>query len=186
MKRVFIDGGANIGSSIEMFLDQYPEADKFEIHSFEANAKLHNILKSSNYKATIYNKALYVEDTILDFYLGGDLSSTIRTDKTSGNIRYSDPVKVETIDLARFIKSNFTEEDYIVLKLDVEGAEYDILPHLIKEGIFNGWVNELFGEWHEHKLDNISRAQHNELVSQLQDRGFKMKEWAAESNIIEL
>ena len=37
MRKVFIDGGANVGQSIEAFCNHYPNAEEFEIHSFEAS-----------------------------------------------------------------------------------------------------------------------------------------------------
>ena len=185
MKKIFIDGGANVGSSIKLFLSKYPNAKGFEIHSFEANPNVFKTLEKNKGNATTYNIALYNQDTQLDFYIGNSLSSSIRSDKTTGSLSKT-PIKVEAIDLARFIKLNFSEEDYIVLKLDVEGAEYDILPHLLDEGIFDGWCDELFGEWHHNKLKMTTSDEHLELVKRLKDKGFSMRNWSAEQGKIEL
>ena len=186
MRKIFIDAGANVGNSIQLFLDKYPSAEEFTIHSFEANPKLHTPLDKYRDRATIHHEAVYRKDTTLKFYLGGSLNSSIRKDKTSGHLNKSVPIEVKAINLAQFIKENFDKEDYIILKLDVEGAEYDILPHLLEEGIFDGWVSELFGEWHQRKLSKVTLEQHTNLVSNLSDKGFYMKDWCAERNIIEL
>lgn len=186
MRKIFIDGGANNGSSVRLFKDRYPGADQFEIHSFECHPGFRQYFTNKIEGVTFYPKALSVSSGTANFYLGRTpLSSTLRTDKTSGNIQYSHPIQVETIDLAEFIKSTFNKEDQIVLKLDVEGAEYDILPHLLDHEIFDGWVDELFGEWHPHKLTEVTANMHDNLVERLAVKGFKMKDWAADLNRIE-
>lgn len=186
MRRIFIDGGANIGNSIEMFLAKYPNAEEYQIHSFECNPELFSQLEKYKGKAILYKDALSTREGEAQFNLGEELSSTLRSDKVTGRIDYTNPIRVPLVDLAKFIKKNFSQQDYIILKLDVEGSEYDILPHLLKENIFDGWVDELFGEWHVGKLSNISKEAHLDLVYQLYKKGVKMKEWCAESNTIEL
>ena len=39
MKKIFIDGGANDGRSIDLFRKKWPDAKEYEIHSF-ASANL--------------------------------------------------------------------------------------------------------------------------------------------------
>jgi hypothetical protein len=48
-------------------------------------------------------------------------------------------------DLARFINERYSEE--IVLKMDAEGSEYDLLPHLIATGA-DERLKLLWIEWH--------------------------------------
>ena len=36
--------------------------------------------------------------------------------------------------ISEWIKENFSTEDYIILKLDVEGSEYEVIPDLLKTG----------------------------------------------------
>jgi FkbM family methyltransferase len=186
MKKIFIDCGANNGCSIDLFLQKYPKSNEFEIHSFEPNPKLITVLSKYEGKSIIHKKAVFTENTTIDFYLGMDLSSSIRKDKRTGINYKNTPIKVDAIDLSEFIKNNFDMQDYIVLKLDIEGAEYDVLPHLLQEDIFDGWVDELFGEWHLNKLSNITKKQHDDIVQQLNSKGFRMKEWCAETKTIEL
>lgn len=189
-KKVFIDCGANNGSSIELFLSKYPNASKFEIHSFECNPKLVQQLNQKyphkNFPSIfIYNKAVSIKDGESNFYIGNHLSSSLRVDKKTGGIKYNNPFKVVTVDLHNFIVSNFSQEDYIILKLDIEGSEYDILPHLLQQNTFT-FVNELFGEWHWTKLKNVSQLFHDELEKKLLEKGVMMKKWCAEKKYIQL
>ncbi len=41
IKKVFIDGGAHIGESVDLFFELYPDAKEYEIHSFEPNPDNH-------------------------------------------------------------------------------------------------------------------------------------------------
>ena len=38
MRKIFIDGGANKGQSTKAFLNQWPNAEEFEIFMFEPNS----------------------------------------------------------------------------------------------------------------------------------------------------
>lgn len=197
MKRIFIDGGANVGNSIEFFLNSYPNADEYVIYSFECNPNLFKELDSFSDKANIYHKALGTRNEKLDFFVGGDLSSSLRGDKFTGkrkvnklihkvksvllgNKGWDRIIKVDVIDLADFVKNNFSKDDFIVLKLDIEGGEYDLIPHLIKAGLFDGYIDRLYGEWHYNKLDEVSLDDHKKILNDLKTKGFTMKEWCAE------
>ena len=43
---------------------------------------------------------------------------------------------IPVIDLAQWIVDTFTKDDYIIFKLDVEGAEYEILRKMLDNGVF--------------------------------------------------
>lgn len=57
-------------------------------------------------------------------------------------------MRTKCIDLAELI-NRYAEEDYVVVKLDVEGSEYNILPHLLKKGAFNK-IDAIGVEYHEY------------------------------------
>ena len=52
---------------------------------------------------------------------------------------------------SKFIR-DLKKDNYIILKLDVEGAEYEILNHLIDENTFS-LIDEFHGEFHPGKID---------------------------------
>ena len=55
------------------------------------------------------------------------------------------------------MRDNITEDDYVILKLDIEGAEYEVLNKMINEGTV-ALVNEFHGEWHEDKISSIDSS----------------------------
>jgi len=58
--------------------------------------------------------------------------------------------KPKSIRLSTWILNNFSKDDYIVLKLDVEGSEYRIIEDLKSEKAF-GHINEFYYEFHGPK-----------------------------------
>ncbi|MAF24233.1 hypothetical protein CL634_01405 [bacterium] len=73
-------------------------------------------------------------------------------------------VEVQSINIAEWIKNNFSKDDYIVVKMDIEGAELVVLSEMIVNDI-HFWLNSLAIEWHEDAWKNkdfdINRAYWN-------------------------
>lgn len=180
MRKIFIDGGGNDGSSIELFIQQYPGAHEFEIHSFEPHPEMFKELSSKATESVkVYKLALSDKEGNADFFLSKTtFGSTLNESKQTGGIGRNGKINVKTVDLSSFLVENFTQEDYIVLKLDIEGAEYPVLSKLINTGTIK-YINKLYGEWHQHKLANIPIQQHNRLIEELRAFRLEMKPWDA-------
>jgi FkbM family methyltransferase len=99
--------------------------------------------------------------------------SSLFADKTSGGINKDKYVMVDVIDFSEYLVTHFKSDDFIILKVDVEGEEYDLLEHLIKTGSIS-FINELYCEWHWHKIanDNINEDRHDKLIKKLNEFGF--------------
>ena len=73
---------------------------------------------------------------------------------TQGNCTHVDSdqiARVEAFDLAAWVRT--LPEARIVLKVDVEGAEYVLLPHLIRHGLMDRF-SHLLVEWHSEPYAN--------------------------------
>ena len=182
-RKIFLDLGANNGCSVDLFLKSFADSKDYEIHSFECNPSMLTAYKSKYPNFKIYDYAVSTFYGEASFRVGANLSSTLRSDKTTGMFN-SKEIKVNCIDISDFIIKNFNKDDYIILKMDIEGSEYDILPKMLEDGLFDGYINTLYGEWHLGKLKNISTQFHNNLVKKLQEKGFTMKLWCAETQTI--
>ena len=105
----------------------------------------------------------------MDRNQGGFGSSIIKEkkDRCMGQLDRKNPDIVECVAFSKWIKDNCNESDNIILKMDIEGSEYDIIEKMIKEGTIK-YINKLFIEWHNTKLDmpNITER-HNLLVDNL-------------------
>jgi len=192
MRKVFIDGGANIGQSIEAFCNHYPNAEEFEIHSFEASQDDMNILKPLNRVANefrdktrgvkVYNKAIWIHDGTVDFYDSGDESSSIVFRKARmAKIKNNSLIKreVDCVDIGNWIKNNFTKEDHIVLKLDIEGGEYSVIPKMFKDGALE-YVDKLFCEIHGLKC-HYNFVQSMSLINIANEATGGLYIWSAQS-----
>jgi FkbM family methyltransferase len=145
-----IDCGANIGMSVIYFKQLYPNAN---IIAFEPEKKIFKYLKDNIAalnlaKVELKNEAVWKEDGSLLFLNEGADASRISLvgDMADKKSSYS----VDAVRLSRFINR---EVDF--LKLDIEGAEFEVLKEIEPQLKF---VKRLFVEFHsfdkrEQQLD---------------------------------
>ena len=159
MRKIFIDCGAWNGLSVKFFMDNIPGWKEYEMYVFECNEKLlENIEKlKKEYDAdnmTIINKAVWVNDDHIEFYLGGvgfSESSSLIKEKKTGNIDVGHPVRDPCVDLSKWITDNFDIDDYILLKMNIEGAEYPVLRKMVNNNSIK-YINNLYAAWHHKKI----------------------------------
>lgn len=179
MRKVFIDCGGHCGCSIKKFIKEH---DDFECFTFEANPRLAEYYEGL--PTTLIQKAVWSESGQTRFYIGGKWgfeSSSLYADKF--NVDRNDFVNVEMVDLGEWIKSNFDKEDYIVLKLDVEGAEYEILDSMLADGSFE-YLNELHGEEHFKKHGaaiKVTKKRRDEVMAKVNAK-LQFQDWCAQED----
>ncbi len=176
MAKIFIDAGGHFGESVRRFGRIFHNADLYEIHTFEPNPKLWERFK--DLPTTLHKKAVWIEDGHIDFFIAEQSDgSTVVQGKNTGNIDYGNPIEVESINLSEWIYRTFGREDHIVLKLDIEGAEYEVLNKMIEDATIE-YVNEIYVEFHARKISTISRAKDAELLERLSHYdGLSVKRW---------
>jgi len=72
--------------------------------------------------------------------------ASVKGDATKGT--KLTPVKVQIVNLMRFLKETVRADDTVVVKMDIEGAEFDILPCLAKAPGIAGLIDTLYLENH--------------------------------------
>ena len=169
MRKIFIDCGANVGQSIDLFINNWEDAKSYEIFSFEANKDFEEIL---NKKRDEYNREGYIistnvpvavwdKETEDELSIFGGLESAIVSDKNEDEIGSSvvalspsfyarKDFKPSSIRLSTWIKENFSKPDYLILKMDIEGSEYRVIRDMHLEGSLS-FVSEFYYEWHGPK-----------------------------------
>jgi FkbM family methyltransferase len=171
MKYIYIDGGARIGESISILLDPREELKGCDAYLFECNVNHFSVLNSIKDSNTDYNfivkeEAMWIENIEKNFFISndrwGDLGCTLKPEKKE-KLDLDNPIKVKCIDTSEFLKQ-FDNDNYIILKLDVEGSEYEILNHLIETGEINK-INELYVEFHDYFFNQNSNILKNKLKS---------------------
>jgi FkbM family methyltransferase len=173
MRKVFIDCGANDGCSVRKFRKIMKDSDDYEIYSFECNPTLAN---SFDEKGVIFSsKAVSDKDGEVVFFshtINDVAGTTFEKKGKMKNCGCNTPgtvvsFNVKTIRLSKFILDNFSREDHIILKLDVEGEEYRIVPDLIKTKAID-FVDDLWIEWHSKWIgedDSIDRKLEDKIKS---------------------
>ncbi len=177
MTKIFIDIGTHNGNSIEKAVKEYPDFDKF--YGYEP---ITSLCKKARNKFTndkrvhIYNVAVDVQEedrktiTIYEDHIRHKLGTTFYKDKKVGRLK---PTKCECVNVD-YIFKHVSESDYVILKIDVEGKEYDILEHLLATGQLTKYVDKIFCEWHSHKIPSLSKNRHDKLVALLNKAGFPL------------
>ncbi|KAK3444934.1 hypothetical protein EUGRSUZ_A00626 [Eucalyptus grandis] len=156
---VYVDVGARgYGSSIvSWFRKQYPKQNKtFEVYAIEADEHFYEEYKSKKH-VTLLPYAAWVKNETLSFEINRDPGQKSE-DKGRGMGRIQpvqsssdgEVAKIQGFDFAEWLKNTVSEKDFVVMKMDVEGTEFDLIPRLIETGAIC-LIDELFLECHYNR-----------------------------------
>ena len=184
---MFIDCGSHDGCSIRKFRDTIDKESQYELYSFEPNPYFKKYYENPEDKQTHYNKAVWIYDGQVDFYVAGMTGgSTLEATKNKHNtkkfkqVKYNhhyprenriEKEKVDCVDLSGWIKNNFKKDDHIILKMDIEGAEYKVLEKLFNDNAIK-YVNEIFVELHNARCGR-TEADDSLLLKKINEEGIK-------------
>ncbi|XP_070549594.1 uncharacterized protein [Ptychodera flava] len=202
-RKILLDCGANVASTVNLFREAYPDADDYIIHSFEIDADLAPYFAYFRGKGHVLhcpvgvadkdgNMTAYNEGTWFpgkrnhgkDMQWGGGslfVSNTEGVDKEDGGSRkLSKHDVIPTIDLSQWIQQNINKEDYVIFKLDVEGAEYGILRKMLKDGTM-AWIDKFYGEYHPGQPTGETAAEKSRITKEVATQVSNIITWSAET-----
>lgn len=161
-----IDCGANIGMSVLYFSKLFPNS---KIVAFEANPHAFRLLEKNVRdnrldKVELHNRALYHKETEISFYIGDNVGTLIGS--INQNRGGSTEMKIQTKVLSDYLK-NFETVDLV--KMDVEGAELNIISDLFETGSINK-VKEYIIEYH-HNI-NQDKSVLSSFLNKFETNGF--------------
>ena len=174
-KKVYLDVGTNHGVQIRklyepsrfprakahQFFNQYFGEDHADVCAigFEPNPNFANALHQiqDTYTLMGYNVKLHThtavsadDDGVASFHLDaiqdnwtGLGSSLMKRGRTKTK------TVVRTVNLVRFIEENISPDATVVMKLDIEGAEFTVFPQLVLSGVLCKYIDFAFIEWHD-------------------------------------
>lgn len=169
-KNLFIDLGTNMGQGFNYF-KKFFKLEKFDYLLVEPNPNLKDeieaLIKKNNYKNNIsfINKAAYIKNTKTKLFgtvedKRGKISegaSIINVHNSNlYNSDYENGLWVDTFDIIQEIK-NLNSYDSIIIKMDIEGAEYDILEELIIQNNKIKNLKHIFIEFHSRFMDKVNK-----------------------------
>lgn len=159
-----VDCGANIGMSVLFFKAWSPEASVLAIEpDAEAFRYLQHLIALNSLRGVeLMNVAIARERGIADFYSGpqgAGIQASLHPDWGGASA-----ARVATIPLSDVIQGPID-----LLKLDIEGAEYDAIEDLERHDRLR-WIRELIVECHDRHADAAPRRR---LIEQLGNAGLR-------------
>ena len=157
---LIIDGGANVGLSVIFFKQRFPNA---RIIAFEADPSIfrvltHNVKEMGLEDITLIQKALWTDETTLRFDSEGADAGRLGID----GLDVANSIEVPTIRL-----SSYLDQPIDFLKLDIEGAEVDVIAEAQTR---LDHVERLFVEFHSFTGKSCRLV---ELLKNIEESGFK-------------
>jgi FkbM family methyltransferase len=130
-KNILIDMGSRMADSVTHFLAHYPGAKSFDIHCFEANSAFNSYYNEPslrhvhyyNYAVSTINSTMYLSES--------DVGSSIVVAHSEGKQK-----AVNTINWNEFALRHFNPNDHVIVKMDIEKAEFAVLHLLLKSFAF--------------------------------------------------
>ncbi|CAN1142118.1 hypothetical protein LINPERPRIM_LOCUS25855 [Linum perenne] len=197
---VYVDVGArSYGSSIgSWFRKQYPKQNRtFDVYAIEADKTFHEEYKFKK-GVTLLPYAAWVKNETLSFEIHRDPGEDVSAKgRGMGRIQPVNPSssggfegvvdEIEGFDFAQWLKRTVTEKDFVVMKMDVEGTEFDLIPRLFKTGAIC-LIDELFLECHYNRWQRCCPGQRSpkyektyeqclDLFTSLRDSGVLVHQW---------
>ncbi len=159
-----IDCGGNIGLATLYFKYLYPKAKILVFEAFPENAKIlgKNITLNNLNGVELVQKAVGDDVGELEMY-GDNRAATICKDMASTHDKISS-VKVPIVKLSEYIK-----DDVDFLKMDIEGAEGDVIMELSGNNVLHK-IKQITMEYHTISGGNVL----SDLLSYLEDNNFKV------------
>jgi hypothetical protein len=186
-RRVWIDLGARFYAkgSTNWFTKFYRDARSFEAVMFEL------LDLEATYPASIKNEFFKKFEFIRSAAWTHDRGVVIKgvkmgrvVDKLSeGSNAKKDSRpewKAPSVDLGAYLLKNFTKADFVVLKMDIEGGEWVLLPHLLETGALD-LVDELMLECHPQGSETVSvKLMHQsciDFINHFRSKGVFAHDW---------
>ena len=164
-QKLIVDCGLNKGLVASRMLD---ELDGFSLFGFEVQQDIGdctNTLKRKfpDRKIEVNYIAVSNRNGTVNYYeprhwgknyKGG---TTITRDKISDEDDYRDRLEAPSIDFSKWLYKQIPEDSFVFVKMDIEGAEYEVINHLMQSGAID-LIDVMAIEWHAHKFKEPARS----------------------------
>ena len=170
--KIFIDLGAYTGDTIKLAKQKFKDLDKFI--GFEPVPRFFEIAQkrfANDKRVELYQLAASTKHKENEkFYISRLKGSSLLSSKN--NIKLNEYILITTIDFSEFIKEKCSLNDDIILKVDIEGEEYNLFEHLIDNDTIK-YFKKIYCDWHYTKTD-VPKQRHKDVVNKLVALGFDM------------
>ena len=176
MKKIFFDCGTHLFQGFGQFAEKYSIDQDWECYCFEANPITYKMSKPKylellnqgfdikHFNAAVSDSRGTVDVNCAMAYYYDESEEGSFTSQGS-NILNDRPTpspmtqyathtyKVKSIDFSRFIREIVSPDDFVLIKMDIEGSEFGVLDKLICDNNIH-YISDIFVEFHEHFFDD--------------------------------
>jgi hypothetical protein len=160
----YIDCGSFQADTINAY--PFPEYRRI---AFDCNPLLRHVQHPED--VIVKYEAVWINNNILKFYVNPDNINTegctLFRDKTTGDLDKTNYYYVKGIDFSKWLFLNVVPDNYTIVKMNIEGAEYKVLEHCIMNDTIH-LIDELIVYWHKGKIPSITDTEHNHLIKDLE------------------
>jgi FkbM family methyltransferase len=162
----FIDLGAYKGGTIRAFHASSLYRPCTKIYAWECNPQLEKV--SYGPGVVVIRSAAWINNGHIDLYTSPKITqgSSVDITKTTGDLDKKRPAKVPCIDFPEWLSCECKYSDHVILKMNIEGAEYAVLDRMLENETIN-IVDILIVRWHWNKLTTVTKIQHDALKKRL-------------------
>jgi FkbM family methyltransferase len=91
------------------------------------------------------------------------------------NITWNNPCKVQAFNFSNWLKNTIVPNSFVVCKIDIEGAEFEVLEQCIKDNTIE-LINILNIEFHHFDNKNLI-SKHNQILDKLKSYSIEVNGW---------
>lgn len=199
-KRLMLDVGARQFQGSPQWLGRYyTEAKTFDFVAFELLDLQDGYKEAGKYFKTVryiqkagwtHNKGVNIKGVRMAKVVDGE-NEPIPSGEVIQGLPVRPPAKkgptfwnAPSVDLAAFIKQEATPEDFVVMKLDIEGGEWQLLQHLVNEGVIPYYIDEIMMECHAKDPNTYALLGYKllppecmDLITDLREMGVYTHRW---------
>jgi FkbM family methyltransferase len=164
---VILDCGANIGLAALYFKRLYPKAriSCFEPDPTTAAILQKNIQQNNLSDVTTHNLMLSNENGERSFYVATNVPGSLRMSNSPDRLSEHSEIRVKTGKL-----SDYVDGPIDLLKMDIEGAESEVITDLISSGKISQ-IKQMVIEYH-HKIEGQA-SRMSKFLALLEEEGFE-------------
>jgi len=165
-KNVYLELGVFSLKTIHKFYTSHKN-EEWHFELFEPNpisipAILNQIKKLDIPNVKLHPVAASTKEGKRDFYLGNRSPVGSTLFKGKGRSEQVSHMQVDCIDFNKWILDNLDKNDYIHMNMDIEGSEYEVLPHMIEGGSIY-YINFMEVEFHSRKFKGENRIKFDHI-----------------------
>jgi len=171
---IYIDAGFYRGMTLRRYVDNGTVDNSWGIYVFEPNpdlnAKQHIKDFFGNLPVKLIEKAVWIKDGKVKFLISGR-EDAASIENTSGHTEPKEVI-VSCVDFSKFVGK--LPKAYIICSMDIEGAEFEVLNKMLKDGTIDK-INLLEVEFHHRLRLDKTEVDAQELIDRIEERGVEVK-----------